>query len=391
MAHSTLRRSPYWSADDVDLDELVALIDRPTATADYPNARTIVDGIVVYDATAIDRDPESDARRDVLGEIAFALSDGPGIVVIRNGVAPDVLDRATAAFHTLIESERHSNHGGGDHFAKAGANDRVWNALEKLAVADPATFVDYYESEAVALASLAWLGPGYQITSQVNVVNPGGDSQSPHRDYHLGFMSEAQVARYPGHVHEMSSRLTLQGAVAHVDMPVETGPTKLLPHSQKYPLGFLAYRHPEVIELFETRFRQPGLTAGDTLFFNPAVFHAAGSNRTTDVRRMANLLQVSSPFGIAMESIDRARISRAVHPELLERRAAGWSSAAIGRVIAAAAQGYAFPTNLDFDPPIDGLAPTSQADLLHEAVFDGWSADRLDAALDAHAHRRHSH
>ena len=31
-----------------------------------------------------------------------------------------------------------------DHFAKAGANDRVWNALEKLAVRDSEAFVDYY-------------------------------------------------------------------------------------------------------------------------------------------------------------------------------------------------------------------------------------------------------
>ena len=30
------------------------------------------------------------------------------------------------------------------------------------------------------------------------------------------------------------------------------------------------------------------------MFFNPALFHGAGTNRTSDVRRMANLLQISS-------------------------------------------------------------------------------------------------
>ena len=43
--------------------------------------------------------------------------------------------------------------------------------------------------------------------------------------------------------------LTLQGAVAHCDMPVETGPTLYLPHSQKYAHGYLAYWLDEFQEL----------------------------------------------------------------------------------------------------------------------------------------------
>ena len=44
------------------------------------------------------------------------------------------------------------------------------------------------------------------------------------------------------------------------------------------------------------------LAKGDAAFFNPALFHGAGTNRSADVRRMANLLQVSSAFGRAMET-----------------------------------------------------------------------------------------
>ena len=40
---------------------------------------------------------------------------------------------------------------GGDHFAKPGANDRVWGALDKLAVADPETFAAYYSNDVLAL------------------------------------------------------------------------------------------------------------------------------------------------------------------------------------------------------------------------------------------------
>ena len=92
----------------------------------------------------------------------------------------------------------------GDHFAKPGANDRVWGALDKLAVADPAVFAEYYANDVIALISESWLGPDYQVTSQVNVVNPGGQAQTAHRDYHLGFMDAAAAARFPAQVHRLS-------------------------------------------------------------------------------------------------------------------------------------------------------------------------------------------
>ena len=38
-----------------------------------------------------------------------------------------------------------------------------------------------------------------------------------------------ELAAYPAHLHRMSPVLTLQGAVAHCDMPIESGPTMLLP------------------------------------------------------------------------------------------------------------------------------------------------------------------
>ena len=37
------------------------------------------------------------------------------------------------------------------------------------------------------------------------------------------------------------------------------------------------------------------------------------------MKRMANLLQVSSAYGRAMESVDRARMSAALYPALLAR------------------------------------------------------------------------
>jgi ectoine hydroxylase-related dioxygenase (phytanoyl-CoA dioxygenase family) len=300
----------------------------------------------------------------------------------------EVVDRASAVFQALIDSQRAAGTTGGDHFAVPGANDRVWGALDKFALHDPDAFTDYYGNDVLALVSEAWLGPGYQVTSQVNVVNPGGAAQVAHRDYHLGFMSAQQSLRFPAHVHRLSPALTLQGAVAHCDMPVLTGPTMYLPHSQKYELGYVACHLPEFTAYFDAHHVQLPLAKGDAAFFNPAVLHGAGTNRSSDVRRMANLLQVSSPFGRAMEAVDRTAMCRALYPILLGRAAGATDEDALDNVVAASAEGYAFPTDLDQDQPIDGLAPPTQADLLRTALRERWAPETFDVALQAQVARR---
>jgi ectoine hydroxylase-related dioxygenase (phytanoyl-CoA dioxygenase family) len=372
-------------AEDCRLEEFRALTAQRTQLGDYPHADGTEQDVLVYDS---ERLRAARDRAAVRAELARALLDGPGIVVFKRAFTDPVVDRATAAFTALIEEERAAGVTRGDHFAKPGANDRVWGALDKLAVRAPEVFADYYANDMLALAARAWLGPGYQVTSQVNVVNPGGAAQSAHRDYHLGFLSAEQAAAYPAHVHRLSPALTLQGAVAHCDMPVETGPTMYLPHSQKYEPGYLAWRLPEFTGYFDEHYVQLPLDKGDAVFFNPALFHAAGHNRSADIRRMANLLQVSSAFGRAMETVDREAIAAAVFPVLLLRRRAGAPEEWLRRVVAAFADGYPFPTNLDLDPPVNGLAPASQADVVWQGVTEGWPPERLRRELRAHAVRR---
>ncbi|MFG2971003.1 MULTISPECIES: phytanoyl-CoA dioxygenase family protein [unclassified Streptomyces] len=378
----------WLSQQDCDLDTFRALVERTTDPADYPHATSVEENVLVYDS---ERLRTAEAPHAVRTELVRALTDGPGVVVFK-GAFPDpkVVDRATAVFEALIKEQNESGAKAGDHFAKPGANERVWNALEKAALYDPEAFADYYANDIVALVSHAWLGPGYQITSQVNVVNPGGAAQLPHRDYHLGFLSDETAAAYPAHVHRLSPVLTLQGAVAHSDMPVESGPTMYLPYSQTYEPGYLAWRRPEFRDYFKARHVQLPLAKGDAAFFNPAVFHGAGTNRTVDVRRMANLLQVSSAFGRAMESVDREAVANAVYPVLRRRRSEGAAEAWLEHVIAASAEGYPFPTNLDSDPPVDGMAPPSQADLVRRALREGWQTRTLRDELRAAAARRES-
>ncbi len=372
-------------AEDCRLHEFRELTAQRTQLADYPQAEGTEQEVLRYDSERLRAARDHGAVR---AELARALLDGPGIVVLKRAFARPVVDRVTAAFSALIEEERAAGVTRGDHFAKPGANDRVWGALDKLAVRDPEAFADYYANDMLALAARAWLGPGYQVTSQVNVVNPGGAAQSAHRDYHLGFLSAEQAAAYPAHVHRLSPALTLQGAVAHCDMPAESGPTMYLPYSQQSEPGYLAWRLPEFTAYFDEHYVQLPLDAGDAVFFNPALFHAAGHNRSADIKRMANLLQVSSAFGRAMEAVDREAIAAAVFPVLARRRREGAPEDGLRRVVAAFADGYPFPTNLDRDPPVGGLAPPSQADVVWQAVTEGWTPERLRGELRAHAARR---
>ncbi|WP_030315384.1 phytanoyl-CoA dioxygenase family protein [Streptomyces sp. NRRL B-3229] len=388
MSFTAVHRRAWLSEQDCDLGSFRALVERTADPAEYPHARAVERNVLLYDA---ERVRGARDRRDVQEELVRALTDGPGVVVFR-GAFPDpaVVDRFTEVFDSLIREQYAAGATAGDHFAKPGANERVWNALEKAALYDPAAFADYYANPVLALVSEAWLGPGYQVTSQVNVVNPGGLAQTAHRDYHLGFLSDEVAASYPAHVHRLSPVLTLQGAVAHCDMPVESGPTLYLPFSQAYEPGYLAWRRPEFQAYFKEHHVQLPLAKGDAAFFNPALFHAAGTNRTTDVRRTANLLQISSAFGRAMETVDREAVSNAVYPALLRRKAEGADAEWLENVIAASAEGYPFPTNLDSDPPVDGLAPPSQADLVRRALAEDWNARVLRDALRAGAERRTS-
>jgi ectoine hydroxylase-related dioxygenase (phytanoyl-CoA dioxygenase family) len=377
------RRPAVWlDPDDCRQEDLLRILAEQTDPADYAYADTIEQQVPLYDATRLRAvDPKA-----VQAELARALSEGPGIVVLKGAFGGEVVDATTDEFNRMIADQHAAGTAGGDHFAKPGANDRVWNALEKLAIRAPEVFAGYYANDLLALTAKAWLGPSYQVTSQVNVVNPGGEGQTVHRDYHLGFQSNEVAAQYPAHMHRLSSVLTLQGAVAHCDMPVESGPTLYLPHSHKYELGYLAWRKPEFGEHFVANHVQLPLSKGDAVFFNPALFHAAGSNHSADIKRMANLLQISSAFGRAMESVNRARMAITLYPVLRRLRQVG--TPGLDNVIAASAEGYAFPTNLDRDQPIGGLAPRTQADLLRQALDEDWPVDCVQDALDEYAVRR---
>ena len=202
-------------------------------------------------------------------------------------------------------------------------------------------------------------------------------------------MAQDQILHYPKHVHLLSPILTLQGAIAHCDMPLETGPTLYLPYSQHFPEGYLAFNRNEFQEYFNQNHSQLALKKGDVVFFNPALMHAAGENTTTDHHRLANLLQVSSAFGRVMESIDYVGLVNTVYPALLAaKKNNSLSTEQLNNVVAACTDGYPFPTNLNTDLASGGLAPKTQRQCVIEALDSSKDHATLAKELNDQLQRR---
>ncbi|NND99653.1 MAG: phytanoyl-CoA dioxygenase, partial [Pirellulaceae bacterium] len=234
----------FFDSNDVNLSAFAEVCEQTTDAGAYPRSASVVDNLVIYDADGFRTDSDSGLK----SELADCLKTGPGVFVVRGAFANQpMLDRCSECFAQIVAREAAQSEQRGDHF---GNNQRIWNSLQKTCLADPQLFVEYYSNPVLHLASEAWLGPGYRVTAQMNNIKPGGTAQTAHRDYHLGFQSVATIARYPLHAQVMSQCLTLQGAIAHTEMPIESGPTLLLPFSQQYPLGYLAAGSSEFTEYF---------------------------------------------------------------------------------------------------------------------------------------------
>lgn len=360
------------------LEEFASLCSQTATKTQYPLASSIQTNVPVYNLPPLSS-LHITQRTALQDEWYRVLHSGPGVFVAK-GLFKDmsVLDRATAAFYDIIDNERQAGSSQGDHFAAAGKNDRIWNSFSKHALRDPESFVAYYSNPFLALIADAWLGPGYRITAQVNNVKPGSAAQVSHRDYHLGFQTAETCASIPRGMHIASQFLTLQGAVAHVNVPLESGPTRLLPFSQAFEPGFIAYRRPEFVDYFLQSYVALPMDKGDGIFFNPALFHAAGENVSKDVNRLANLLQISSPYGKTMETVDTLPLLEICWDEMAALYQKHGLNHEMEALLAAICNLYPFPTNMDHNPPRPaGLTPVGELDVVMTALADRWSKDRL--------------
>ncbi|WP_435188616.1 phytanoyl-CoA dioxygenase family protein [Pseudothioglobus sp. nBUS_23] len=379
-AKSTKSNQVYFSESDIDYDELTNICSQETLKDDYPLSDSISNNVVIYDAKDFVSFVGNIKQEIKLKtEMHQVLENGPGVFVIRNLYSEDVIDQSNAIFEKIVKRENGSSN---DHFA-SGTNTRIWNSFQKVALDNADTFINYYSNDLVKIIAESWCGPNSQMTAQVNIVRPGGEMQKPHRDYHLGFQENKVVEKFPISIHRLSNYLTLQGGIAHTDMPLESGPTIVLPYSQQYDLGYLTWRDSNFGEFFNQFAVQNSMSKGDGIFFNPAIFHAAGSNNTNDFHRMGNLLQISSAFGKTMEHIDYFKIITHIYPSLLNHKTL--SDRLIENVLICATDGYAFPTNLDSDKNSDSkLQGMSMFELTKQSLLDSVSPKKFNSKLLEH-------
>lgn len=371
----------FSTSEPPSLNDFKALTTE-VASVHYPLAKEIIRNIPIYELSEFSS-YSADQLSALQDEWYHILLHGPGVFATKHIYTDlSLIDEVNGVYSSIIKQEEQRSGKKGDHFATSGSNSRIWNSFSKHCLADPSSFLAYYSNPWLLAISSAWLGPYHRLTAQVNIVRPGGAAQISHRDYHIGFQSANSCEKFPKALQIASQFLTLQGAVAHSDMPLESGPTRLLPFSQKFEEGYMAYRLKEFQDYFLDKYVSVPLDKGDGLFFNPALFHAAGCNTSADVQRSANLLQISSAFSKPMETIDSLALVERTWDLLAEKYKEEGMSEEVKAFVNNLAEGYPFPTNLDRRvPETAGMAPSSEQDLVTKGMKEGWEKHRVLSEL----------
>lgn len=238
-------------------------------------------------------------------EINNTLVNGCGILVIKDVIPINVITETNKLIDNILSRQIIPNN---DHFSN---NLRIWNFFEKFCIQSPELFINYFKNPVFNLIFQSYMGPKYNVSSQINIVEPGSKSQIFHRDYHLGLMNYEEIKKYPLNIHKSSKNLTLQCLIAHSNINKFNGSTKLIPYSQNIENGYLDIKNDKTIKKCEENYIQLNLNVGDILFFNPAVYHAAGSNKTYH-NRIGNIIQINSAFSIPMEAYNNNLIKKIV-------------------------------------------------------------------------------
>lgn len=333
--------------------DLIEICDRTVDPSLYPLASSFPKNIAVYSMTDFaGKHDDVDLVEQLKDEWNHILAYGPGVCVLKGLYRVDglesVVDTANGVFDRILKDEHAAfNLSQRKDTSEVGKmldkNLKAANVFSQLAKRDPNTFMRYYSNPWLRYMAEAWLGPGYRFNSSLNIVPPGGEAQRAHRDYHMGFYDAVNCAKFPRLVQTANQILTLQGAIAHSDMPLASGPTRFMPFSQLFEEGYMAGRRPEFQEHFSTNYVSVALEKGDGVFFNPSLYHAAGENTTTDVYRNAQLLQINSNFGKPSEFLNSIPVIRSCWDLLVEEYQKHGLNTHLQALIAAIGDGYPSP------------------------------------------------
>ena len=120
------------NVENEDFQNFEKLVNIETTQADAPLAMEIKKNIPIYSGQLVrDRANSFEGKQELLTEWTSVFESGAGIIAVSNAIeSTSVIDIATTNFEEIINSEK-LNGNVSDHFAKPGANDRVWNSLQK--------------------------------------------------------------------------------------------------------------------------------------------------------------------------------------------------------------------------------------------------------------------
>lgn len=270
-------------------------------------------------------------------EINYVLVNGPGILIIKNLIDKNLVNYSNLVIDNITNKQKPTKN---DHFSN---NLRIWNFYEKFSIQSPTTFIHYHKNPILNLVVDSYLGPKYQISSQINIVKPGSKSQVFHRDYHLGLMELDEIKKYPPNIQTSSMNLTLQGLIAHSDINKINGSTKFVPFSQNNKKGYLEIKNKKIIKECEQNYLQLNLEKGDAVFFNPAIYHAAGENNDNK-DRIANIFQFNSAFSKPMEKVNNNLIKKSVNNHILNSSLDYYE---LHNIYSFVYDNYNYPKNLD--------------------------------------------
>ena len=160
---------------DVRLEDFRAVVEQTTDLAAYPHADRVEQNVLVYDADRLRtrrcirggprrRSPPSWCGRSPTARGSSCSRARSPTTRCRPG------DRGLRRDHRRGGGRRRRSR---RPLRRAGREQPGLERAREARGTDPEAFVAYYANDVIALASSAWLGPAYQVTSQVNVVRPG--------------------------------------------------------------------------------------------------------------------------------------------------------------------------------------------------------------------------
>ena len=197
-------------------------------------------------------------------------------------------------------------------------------------------------------------------------------------------------SEYPTHVHLLSPVLTLQGAVAHSDMPVESGPTMYLPYSHQYDARLPRLAAAGVPRLLRRALRPAAAGQGRRGVLQPGAVPRRRHQRLAPTSSASRTCSRSPRRSAARWRPSTAckspgRSTRRWSPARPQASTATLRSTTPSRRPPRATRSR--PTSTATSPS-DGLTPPSQAEVVRQALAEDWLAEALGEAFAAYDERR---